>query len=118
MPDFITQLDKRILLETPSGDPVPDGEGGFTQGYQPLVPGRVWGGWQPASAQNMERLTAGTVVSTAEHLWTIRYHPDVDTRTRVTFHFKGVERQFTVNGVSTHPKDDQMLVLSCLEVVR
>ncbi len=117
MPNFVVALNKRVRLEGPSGPSVPDGEGGFTQEYAPLVPARVWAGIQPAAARSLERLVASSVVSQATHLVTIQRHPDVTTSTRVKWDDYGQQREFAVTGVAQHPQDDRYQVLTCEERV-
>jgi head-tail adaptor len=77
--------DKRIALDVP-GDPVPDPDGGFTEGTVPLDPPEVFARIEPATGKDAERLAGGTVLTTRSHIVTIDYHPQVDTATRIRYH--------------------------------
>jgi SPP1 family predicted phage head-tail adaptor len=101
-----------IVLENP-GTPVSDNDGGFTQTWTALVPSPVPAAITPASARDLERVAAGTVLSTATHLITMRYHPDVTTQTRITFG----TRQFSVVGVTNPDERNEWTVVSAVEVV-
>jgi SPP1 family predicted phage head-tail adaptor len=92
---------------------VPDGDGGFTHTYAPLVPPTWWVEIKPATARDLERIGSGTVLSTATHLVTGRYRSDVTTQTRLTFH----ERVFSVTGRMNPGERNRELVLVCVEVV-
>lgn len=99
-----------VRLENP-GAAVPDGEGGFTQTFTRLAD--VWAQIMPATARDLERVTAGTALSTATHVVTIRYRVGVTTQTRVIFG----ARIFQVTGVSNPEERNIELVLVCVEVV-
>jgi len=80
----INEATQRVLLEG-AGPPVPDGDGGFTDSFGPLDPPHVFAKIEPASAQSLERLTSGTVTTTATHTVTMPFHPAVTTQTRVSW---------------------------------
>jgi SPP1 family predicted phage head-tail adaptor len=101
-----------VTLDKP-GTPVPDGEGGFTQAREPLSPPDWYVEIKPATARDLERVVANTVQSTASHLVTGDYRPDVNTQTRVTFG----ARIFEVTGVQNPEERNRDLVLVCEEVV-
>jgi len=73
---------RRVQLDAP-GPPVPDGDGGFTEGFGPLDPSHVFAKIEPATATSLERLTAGTVTAQATHVITLPFHPGITTQTRV-----------------------------------
>jgi head-tail adaptor len=50
----------------------------------------------PATARDLERVASGTVISTATHIVTGRYHPQVNTQTRMLFD----GRTFSINSVA------------------
>jgi SPP1 family predicted phage head-tail adaptor len=77
-------LDKSVVLENPSGAPVPDGDGGYTQGYTALSPSPVWASVTPATAAARERLMASSVQTDATHIVEMRYHAGVTVDTRIT----------------------------------
>jgi SPP1 family predicted phage head-tail adaptor len=92
---------------------VPDGDGGFTDVPVPLSPPSLYAEIKPATARDLERLVSSTVQSTASHLVTIDYHPQVTTKTRVVFG----ARVFAVSGVTNPEERNRELVLACTEVV-
>lgn len=101
-----------IALDTP-GTPVPDNAGGFTLTWAALDPSPVWAEIKPATAHDLERLAAGTVVSTASHIVTMRYHSGVTTQTRVTFE----GRTFSVVGVMNPEERNVETICLCVEIV-
>ena len=101
-----------VTLENPS-DPVPDGDGGFTEGWAPLDPPDWDCSIQPATARDLERLVGGTVQATATHLVRGRYHPQITIETRMTF--KG--RQLLVQNVTNVDERDIDLILVCAETI-
>lgn len=102
----------RVTLQNP-GPAVPDGDGGFTQSWTDLVPAAVFARIQTATARDLERRAAGTVISTASHIVTLPYHPQVTTKTRVLFN----GRTFNVLGVADAEEGDVETVAICAEVV-
>lgn len=67
-----------------------------------------------ATARDLERLVANTVQSTATHILTMDYHPQVTTKTRVTF---GI-RVFQVTAPPINPDERNIdTVLLCTEPV-
>jgi SPP1 family predicted phage head-tail adaptor len=105
-------LRHRIVLENP-GTPVVDGDGGFTQTWTALVPSPVSASIVPATARDLERNVAGTVLSTASHLVTIRHHSGVTQQTRITYG----TRLFSVTGIYDWEERKVFQVLACVEVV-
>lgn len=91
-----------------------DGEGGYTQTVVSLNPPDWWAEIKPATARDLERVTSGTVLSTATHIITGRYRSDIDLQTRITF--KG--RLFSVTGRQNVDERDRELVLTAVEVVQ
>ena len=65
------------------GTPVPDGDGGFTQSYTPLNPAEWRFAIEVASTRAAERHFAATVTAHAAYILTGRFHPDIDTKTRI-----------------------------------
>jgi head-tail adaptor len=72
----------RVVFEQPSGR-VNSPDGGYTDTFTALPPGSWFVSIAPASPQDLERFTAGTVVSQATHLVRGRYHPGVTTASRM-----------------------------------
>ena len=108
----IGRLDKRISLANP-GDPVTDGDGSYTRAFTALTPPTVWASIAPATTRDVERVAAGTVVATASHLVTMRYHAGVTTQTRITFG----TRVFAVTGVVNPEERNSETIALCVEVV-
>lgn len=102
----------RVAVSNPGGY-TPDSDGGFTSGYAPADPPVVDCSIQAATVRDMERVTAGTVLTTATHLIRCRFHKGITTATRLTF--KG--RTFEVQSVQNVDERDIALVLICAEVV-
>jgi len=102
----------RVMLQNPSGD-VPDGEGGYTQGWVDLAPA-VWTvSIEVPSARDLERVAAGSVISQATRILRGLYRPDVTTKTRVLFN----GRIFSVTAVNTVDERERWLELVCEELV-
>ena len=102
----------RVTLQNP-GAPVPDGDGGFTQGWTDLAPRVLHVSIEPATARDLERLAAGTNISSASHIVKAPYHPGVTTKTRLTFN----DRTLHVASVINPEERNRELVLVCEEVV-
>jgi SPP1 family predicted phage head-tail adaptor len=101
-----------VSLSNP-GPPVPDGSGGFTETPVPLSPPTTYAEIKPATARDLERVTAGTVTSTASHVVRMRYHSGITTETRITFG----TREFEVSGIANTEERNVELVLLCTEVI-
>jgi SPP1 family predicted phage head-tail adaptor len=101
-----------IVLENPAAA-VADGDGGYTQAFTDLTPSPVQASIVPASARDLERVAAGTVLSTATHVVTMRYHSGVTTKTRITFG----TRTFNVVGVMNPEERNLWTVAVAVEVV-
>jgi head-tail adaptor len=71
-----------VQLQNP-GVAIPDGDGGFTQTYADLTPSHLFMKISPATASDLERIAAGTVLSTATHIVKGPFHPQVTTETRL-----------------------------------
>jgi SPP1 family predicted phage head-tail adaptor len=108
----IGKLQHRVTLENP-GLNVPDGDGGYTQSWTALSPSPVWAAIAPATARDLERLVANAVQSTATHIVTCRYHPQITTQTRLTFN----GRILNVRGVQNLDELNVEMRLACEEKV-
>ena len=102
----------RIALGIP-GPPVPDGDGGYTNGMVPLDPPEMFARIQPATTGDLEANFAGTIVATATHLVTLPYHPGVTLQTLIDFN----GRTFNVVGRANREERNADLVLLCTEQV-
>jgi SPP1 family predicted phage head-tail adaptor len=102
----------RVTFQNP-GPNVPDGDGGYTNSWTDLVPPALSVKIAPATQRDLERVIAGTVMSTATHIVTGPFHPQVTTKTRVLFD----GRQFSVVGVADPEEGQVEMILVCVEVV-
>jgi hypothetical protein len=71
-----------VRFENP-GPPIPDGEGGFTEGWTPTTPATWYVSIRRATMRDLERFMAGAVLSTASFLVQGRYHPGVTLQSRM-----------------------------------
>jgi hypothetical protein len=109
--------DKRVTFENP-GPAVPDGDGGYTEGWVPLTPA----GWKvritPATAADLERTAAGSVVSMASHVVEGAWHPGVTTETRMVWIDRArVSHVFSIVGKVNLEMRSVVMVLGAVEVV-
>lgn len=108
---------KRVKLQNP-GPIVPDGEGGWTQTPIPLDPPALDASIRPASQADLERVMAGTPVTTATHLVAMPYHPGVTVQTQLLVEdYPNPDRTFEVVYISNPNERDAELVLVCAEVL-
>lgn len=96
-----------------AGTPVSDGEGGYTNNPTPLDPPTWKVSIEPATARDLERIAQGTVLSTASHIVTGRFHPGVTTATQIVFG----ARTFSVTGVSNPEERNIQTICVCVELV-
>ena len=101
-----------VLFQAP-GAAVPDGDGGFTQTWSDLSPATWHVSIEPATAQDLERVGAGTVLSTASHIVKGRFHPGVTTQTRMIFG----GRTFSITGKANLEERGIFMELVAVEVV-
>jgi SPP1 family predicted phage head-tail adaptor len=102
----------RVTFQNP-GPAVPNDDGGFSQSWIDLAPPALSVSIEPATAADLERLAAGTVVSQATHIVRGPYHPQVTTKTRILFN----GRVFSVKGASDPEERHVEGVWLCTEVV-
>jgi head-tail adaptor len=111
VPNSIGQMRQLATFETP-GDPVPDGEGGYTQTWTPLDPPTWYVRVRPATVRDAEKVTAGTVITHVSHIVNGRWHPGVTTRARMTC--KGHVYQVT-SVVNIEERDREMELVADLQ---
>lgn len=102
----------RITLQNP-GPGVDDGDGGTTTSWIDLNPPALSVKISPATAVDLERVAAGTVLSTNTYIVKGPFHPQVTTRTRILFN----GRQFSVTGGGSPDERQVELELVAVEVV-
>lgn len=106
----------RLTLQT-AGPHVPDGDGGSTHGWLDLNPPQVFGKVAPVTQTDLERLGAGTVITTHSRIATLPYHPGLTTLGRLLWADRhGVQHVANVTGQATNADETDTLVL-CEEVV-
>lgn len=102
----------RVILQAP-GPAVPDPRGGYTQTWTDLVPRRWQVAIETASVQKLERLAAGSVIASAEHIVTGPYRADITTTMRLIHN----GRTLNVLGVFNPEERNIDTVLACAEIV-
>jgi hypothetical protein len=107
----------RVTLDVP-GVPVPDGDGGWTSGWELLDPPTLFADIQPASARDLERVTSGVVRASANLLITMPFHPRVTLQTRVSW-TDAAKRPHTAGIVGIIDRDSRCVetTLAAVEVV-
>lgn len=101
-----------VLLQNP-GPAVPDGDGNFTQPWEDLSPSTWYCAITPATARDLERVAAGTVLSTGMSIVTGRHHPGITTQTRLVFN----GRTLAVTGVGNPEERNIQTIAVCVEIV-
>jgi len=101
-----------VQLQNP-GAAAPNGDGGFSETWTDLTPATLYVSVEPASARDLERIAAGTVISSASHIVKGPYHAGVTTKTRVLFN----GRTLAVTAVANPGERNVSLELVCAEVV-
>jgi head-tail adaptor len=113
MPTSAGNRDKLIDIQVPDGEPIPDGDGGFTQEFKPLRTG-VFASIEPATARGLERFRSNTVISTASHIVTIPYIEGVTTEAQLLYG----TRVLQVRGYAVPNEDNVEIILACEEIVK
>jgi len=101
-----------VIFENP-GASISDGDGGWTQTWTSLSPSRWQVSIAPATARDLERVSAGTVLSTATHIVRGRYHAGVTTKSRMIFQ----DRTFSITGKRNIEERSKSMELLAVEVV-
>jgi len=102
----------RVTVQN-AGTLVPDGDGGFVEGWGDAVPPQISVSIQPASARDLERVAAGTVVANATHIVHAPYHPQLTVKSRLIFN----ARTFNVLGVANIEERNAEQILICAELL-
>lgn len=113
----IAKRQKRISLQKP-GAAIPDGDGGWTQEPEPLDPPLAFAYVRPATLNDLERVTNGTVITQATHVVEMPFHPGVDSQTEIMLPRNGkADARLAVVSVLNPDERDKDLILLCAEVV-
>jgi len=110
VPLSIAERGHKVVLENP-GASVPDGNGGFTEGWDLVA--TLWGRVSPASAAELRQVVAGTVTALLPYLVVVPFVPGVTTQTRVTYQ----GRFFAVQAVRNVDEKNIRLEIICEERV-
>lgn len=102
----------RVSVQNP-GAVLPDGDGGYTSGWADADPPTMECSITPATARDLERLAAGTTLTTATHLIRARWHPQITTSSQLIF--RG--RTLAVVYVGNPEERDREIVIVCAEVL-
>jgi head-tail adaptor len=93
---------------------VPDGDGGYIEGWLPLTPPSMWAAIQPATPRGLEKVTASVAVQAiATHLVVLDYHPQLTIESRLTYH----SRAFQIHVIENVDERNLQLVLVCSEII-
>jgi head-tail adaptor len=103
-----------VTLENP-GDPIPDGDGGYTEAWAPLDPAQWDCAIEGVSVRplSQESRAGNTVLAQASHVVTGPYHAGITIETRINF--RG--RVFHVVYVGNTDERDIQTELLCREVL-
>lgn len=107
----ISSRQKRVVFQNP-GVAVPNGDGGFTNTWTDLPPAAD-AKIAPASQQSLERVAAGTVVSSASHIVTVPYRAGISTQTRLLVD----GRYLSIVSIQDPDERHVELILICTEAV-
>ena len=100
------------------GPEIPDGDGGFTQASVALNPPTRFAAIKPATQRELERVAAGTVMSTETLIVEMDFHPDVNTKTVLGWTDQaGRAHTATVSGVNNLEQRCVDLILVAVEIV-
>lgn len=101
-----------VQVEGP-GPAVPDGDGGYTEGFGPLTPATWHCAISQATPKDLENIGSGTVIAQATHIVKGRYHAGITTKARLMFH----GRILNVVAVVNVDERNIELHLACAEVI-
>jgi head-tail adaptor len=108
----ISEYRHLVTFQNP-GASIPDGDGGWTTTFADLSPAQWYVSIEPATARDLERVAAGTVLSTATHIVRGRYHPGVTLSSRMIFN----GRTFSITGKANVEERSIFMELVAVEVV-
>lgn len=102
----------RVTVQSP-GPAISDGDGNSTLTWTDLVPPAWQVEIKPATAVDLERVAAGTVLSTNTYIVKGPYHAQITTGSRLLFN----GRQFSVTGVSNPEERNVETIVVAVEIV-
>jgi len=109
---------KRRYLVTLTNVTTAAADGDTAESVTPLVPPTRRAEIRPATARDLERLTAGTVLSSESLLITMPFHAGVTTKTRVAWtDLAARAHTANVTGVNNPEERCKELILVAVEIV-
>lgn len=116
----ISERSQWVTLQNPGGGPgLPDLDGGTqARAWQDLDPPAVFAAIEAPSGPDLERLAAGSVLTTAAKVITMPFHPGVTTETRASWvDAAGRAHVASVTGVDNPGEACVSTVALCVEIV-
>ena len=110
MPQELGTYTTRVRFQNP-GPATPDGDGGYTQTWIDCTPAEWKVSLVQATTPALERVAAGTVISTATHIVEGAWHPQVSTLSRMTHE----ARVFAITGKVA--SEGRTMICGAVEVV-
>lgn len=109
---------RRYLVTLQNSVSTADGDGSYADVWTTLTPATRRAEIKPATARDLERLTAGTVLATESLLVTMPFHPQVTTQTRLLWtDLAGRGHVAHVTGVNNPDQLCRELILTAVEVL-
>jgi head-tail adaptor len=110
------RMNKYVILENPTQ--VADGDGGYVETWVALNPREAHVDIHAAPGRTGERRIANTTVAQGTHEVIMRFHPQVTTRTRISWTDRaGTVRRINVVDVNDLDEMGVELRLTCVEVI-
>src|SRR5262245_7701235 len=107
----------RVRVQLPTA-PVWDADTGMTHAWIDAQPPTLLMAIEPTSAQDLERVPSGTVVSSATHIISGPYHPQLTTQCRLLVeNGRAPQRVFSILGVESPEFRRIDVRLYCTEIV-
>lgn len=105
--------DRRHLVTFQAPTTGVDADGNYIQTWTDLAPATGFVSIEPATTADLERVAAGTVISSASHLVRGDFHPGVTTETRMLFE----GQTFAITGVVNVEMRGVEMVCGAVQVV-
>src|SRR5262245_6521434 len=102
-----------VTVYSPGSAAAADGEGNWTSTLVPLTPDTWWVSITPATTRDLERVSAGTTITSASHLVEGAYRGDISTQVQIVFN----GRVLHVNGLVNPEERNIRTICVCQEVV-
>jgi len=110
----IGERQHQVNVLTPgAASPEAGGGGGWSNTPAPATPAVWWVRIRPATVRDLERVTAGTTLTTATHVLEGAYHPGITAESTLTYG----TRTFYVRGVINPEERNIATIAVCQEVL-